>query len=50
MPLSCCIPGFGDPLCSCSVWQLTPVFLPEKYPSERGDWWAAVHGVSKSWT
>ena len=28
-------------------WQLTPVFLPRK-SCERGAWWAAVHGVTKS--
>ena len=25
-------------------WQPTPVFLPG-HPTDRGDWWATVHGV-----
>ena len=27
----------------------TPVFLPGK-SSDRGAWWATVHGATKSWT
>ena len=30
-------------------WQPTPVFLPEN-STDRGAWWARVHGVEKSWT
>ena len=30
-------------------WQPTPVFLPGE-PQGCGSWWAAVHGVAKSWT
>ena len=31
-------------------WQPTLVFLPGKFPwtEERGPWWTAVHGVTKS--
>ena len=29
-------------------WHTTPVLLPGK--SYGGAWWAAVHGVAKSWT
>ena len=29
-------------------WHPTPVLLPN--PMGRGAWWAAVHGVAKSWT
>ena len=31
------------------AWQSTPVFLPGEFPIDRGVWWAAVHGVTKSW-
>ena len=31
-------------------WQPTPVLLPGKNPMDRGAWWAAVHGVSRSRT
>ena len=27
-------------------WQPTPVFLPGK-PTDRGGWWATVHGVAE---
>ena len=30
-------------------WQPTPVFLPEN-PRDGGAWWAAVYGVTQSWT
>ena len=30
-------------------WHPTPVLLPGKC-MDRGAWWAAVHGVAKSWT
>ena len=30
-------------------WQLTPVFLPGESRDE-GAWWAAVYGVTQSWT
>ena len=30
-------------------WQATPVFLPGEFQG-RGAWWAAVYGVSQSWT
>ena len=30
-------------------WQPTPVLLPGK-SMDAGAWWAAVHGVAKSWT
>ena len=30
-------------------WQPTPVLLPGKSLGRRA-WWAAVHGVAKSWT
>ena len=30
-------------------WQPTPVLLPGN-PMDEGAWWAAVHGVAKSWT
>ena len=30
-------------------WHPTPVLLPGK-SMDRGAWWAAVHGVAKSWT
>ena len=30
-------------------WQRTPVFLPGESQGW-GTWWAAVHGVSQSWT
>ena len=30
-------------------WQPTPVFLPEN-PRVRGAWWAAIYGVTQSWT
>ena len=30
-------------------WQHTPVFLPGD-SMDRGDWWAEVQGVAKSWT
>ena len=30
-------------------WPPTPVFLPGKSHGQRS-WWAAVHGVAKSWT
>ena len=30
-------------------WQSTPVSLPGEFV-DRGTWWAAVHGVTKSWT
>ena len=29
-------------------WHPTPVLLPEN-PMDGGAWWAAVHGVTKSW-
>ena len=35
-----------DPL---EYWQLSPVFLPLN-SMDRGAWWAAVHGVTKSQT
>ena len=31
-------------------WHPTPVLLPGKSHIDRGAWWAAVHGVAKSWT
>ena len=31
-------------------WQPTLIFLLEKNPMDRGDWWATVHGVTKRWT
>jgi len=34
---------------SFSIWQPTPVLLPEN-PMDAGAWWAAVHGVAKSRT
>ena len=38
--LSCIGEGHGNPLqCSCL-----------ENPRDRGAWWAAVHGVTKSWT
>ena len=40
--------GWEDPLEEGMV--TTPVFLPGEFPWTRGDWWAAVHGVAKSWT
>ena len=30
-------------------WQPIPVFLPGK-SMDTGEWWATVHGVTKSWT
>ena len=30
-------------------WQPTPVFLPAEFHGQ-GTWWAALHGVIKSWT
>ena len=30
-------------------WQPTPVLLPGESQG-RGAWWAAVHGVTQSWT
>ena len=30
-------------------WQPTPVFLPGE-SQDRGAWWAAIHGVTQSWT
>ena len=32
------------------AWQPTPAFLPGRIPMDRGAWWPAVHGVTKSWT
>ena len=31
-------------------WQPTPVFLPGENPREGRAWWAAVYGVTQSWT
>ena len=31
------------------IWQPTPVFLPGESQG-RGAWWAAVYGVTQSWT
>ena len=31
-------------------WHLAPVLLPGKSHGWRDCWWAAVHGVAKSWT
>ena len=31
------------------AWQPTPVILPGN-PKDRGNWWATVHRVAKSWT
>ena len=33
----------------CGRWHPTPVFCLEN-PMDGGAWWAAVHGVTKSWT
>ena len=40
---------------SFTVWitiltEPTLILLPGKNPMDRGAWWAAVHGVTKSWT
>ena len=48
------IPGWEDPL--EKEMTITPVFLPgeahggEEPMKDRGAWWAAVHGVTKSRT
>ena len=31
-------------------WQPTPVFLPRESQGRGGAWWAAVYGVTQSWT
>ena len=39
--------------CQCRMerkWHPTPVFLPGESQGQRGAWWAAVHGVTQSWT
>jgi len=36
------IPGAGN----CNLLQYSCL----ENPSDRGDWWATVHGVTKSWT
>ena len=33
-----------------AFFSTTPVFLPKKYPMDRGAWWAVVQKVAKSWT
>ena len=43
------IPGWGR-LPWKRKWQPTLVFLPGKSHEQRGAEWAAVHGVTKSWT
>ena len=32
------------------AWQPTPVFFAWRIPTDRGAWWATVHGVTKSRT
>ena len=44
-----------ETLCACALGKLeqemapTPISLMEN-PTDRGAWWATVHGVAKSWT
>ena len=40
--------GFSSPFKRRRKWQHIPVFLPES-PVDRGAWWAALHGVARSW-